>query len=249
MASTLGLPLGDFGSPKVQKFEVYTTASEFDALLLKLKELVKIRRIATMEFFKDFDRHKKGFCAEAKFLSGLGAMNLEVSGKEMQILANHYRAPPPDQKMIRYSLMCRELEAVFTRRDLHLNPTAKFEDFPIRRPSPTRSPVNSEALTKLLDSIRTRIKQRSVMLLPIFKDFEKNRNSPIKVGHVTQFQFNQVLGMLGFPLQERDFALLHERYFDDRSKCMNYVAFCNDVEDWSSVTCDGDDYLSEQFGR
>lgn len=56
-------------------------------------------------FFEDYDKLRKGYCIEDKFVSGLASalsfLNLHLTAEEMRILTDKYRMEPGD--LVKYT--------------------------------------------------------------------------------------------------------------------------------------------------
>ena len=89
----------------------------------------------------------------------------------------------------------------------------------------------SDATERLLDAIEERLKSaRCVDVAPLFRDHNKNPNSPKRVNSVTATQFAAVLKTHIWPgVTEEETALLVE-HFGDGSGMVNYARFAATVD-------------------
>lgn len=62
-------------------------------LMLRISSLCKQKRIRPLEFFQDHDKLRKGFCSEAKFISAINQMKMDLDDSFVNILVNHFRHP------------------------------------------------------------------------------------------------------------------------------------------------------------
>lgn len=66
-------------------------------------------------FFEDYDKLRKGYCIEDKFISGLATamefLCISLNEEEVRILTDKYRIPPGD--LVRYSDFVKNIDQQF----------------------------------------------------------------------------------------------------------------------------------------
>ncbi len=88
----------------------------------------------------------------------------------------------------------------------------------------------SDALETLLDALEERVRERNIDVAPLFRDHNRNPNSPKRVNGVTATQFASVLKThIRLGVTEQETALLVE-HFGDGSGMVNYARFAATVD-------------------
>ena len=81
---------------------------------------VWVKQIRLKTFFEDYDKLRRGFCIEDKFISGLATamefLAVSLSGEEIKALTDKYRIPPGD--LVRYSDFVRDVDQQFLDHSL-----------------------------------------------------------------------------------------------------------------------------------
>jgi len=156
---------------------------------------------------------------------------LTISNLEREIDRNDFNhlveAYSKDDGMFCYALFCRDIDAAFSVPGLEKEPlaTTPLPDAsttaPGRRNRMTLTSDRRAKINKLEDKIRARIRQRRILMKPMFLDMDKAHK-----GLVTRNQFTRVMGQLGFELSLEETALLAGFYCDrGNHNDFNYVDF------------------------
>jgi hypothetical protein len=73
------------------------------------------KQIRIKVFFEDYDKLRKGFCIEDKFISGLATamefLCIHLNEEEIRALTDKYRIPPGD--LVRYSDFVKNVDQQF----------------------------------------------------------------------------------------------------------------------------------------
>ena len=71
-------------------------------------------------FFEDYDKLRKGYCVDDKFISGLSSalsfLSISLTQEEINSLIEKYKMPPGD--LIRYKDFVNNIDAQFFNTDL-----------------------------------------------------------------------------------------------------------------------------------
>lgn len=81
-------------------------------------------------FFEDYDKLRKGFCIDDKFVSALASalsfLNLNFTADEVKILTDKYRLEPGD--LIKYSEFVTNIDEQFGNTDLAKTNLSQLRD-------------------------------------------------------------------------------------------------------------------------
>lgn len=80
-----------------------------------------MKRVRIEEFFKDFDKLRKGKVTVPQFKSILSMLNFYLTEEEFESLALKYNS---DDNMFKYSEFCNLINSAFTIQGIDKNPTA-----------------------------------------------------------------------------------------------------------------------------
>jgi Ca2+-binding EF-hand superfamily protein len=80
-----------------------------------------MKRVRIEEFFKDFDKLRKGKVTVPQFKSILSMLNFYLTEDEFDALASKYRST---DNMFIYSDFCAYINSAFTMQGIDKNPTA-----------------------------------------------------------------------------------------------------------------------------
>ena len=191
----------------------------------KLRAEVAMKGVRVTEFFRDFDKLRKGVVKENHFRSAIGMSNLRVSAEELQSLIDKYIVNSVD---IDYSSFCRFIEAKpgIYEKDPEFKPTESVNTLAARRQLLDFSQQETEQLIAALEKFQKIMRNRRVHMRPIFQDFDI-----AKTGHVSRTQFTRVLNQLSLAPSQEELRLILKRYLDKGNmEEVNYMDFCTDVD-------------------
>ena len=81
-------------------------------------------------FFEDYDKLRKGFCIDDKFVSALASalsfLNMNFTAEEVKILTDKYRIEPGD--LIKYSEFVSKIDEQFGNTDLAKTNLSQLRD-------------------------------------------------------------------------------------------------------------------------
>ena len=88
----------------------------------RLKAAVVMKRIRIEEFFRDFDKLRKGRVTRPQFKSILSSMNFTLTNDEFKALAKKYETTDPE-RFFRYVDFVRNINSAFTIQGIDKAPT------------------------------------------------------------------------------------------------------------------------------
>mmetsp|Transcript_40240 Transcript_40240/g.92518 ORF Transcript_40240/g.92518 Transcript_40240/m.92518 type:complete len:502 (+) Transcript_40240:126-1631(+) len=188
------------------------------------------RRLRLYEHFQDFDPLRKGRCTFGQVKTTFTILRLDslLSRNDLELLLSMYSK---DGEFFDYVTFCRQVEAAFTKPHLEKDPLAVVPPgtqavMAMRRNKMQMTPAQREKLNKLEDKIRSKVKQRGMLIKPLFCTMDK-RNW----GRLTVTQFARCMSMLGFDFDDQSIDLLCHEYCDlGSAQEINYVEFCKSCD-------------------
>jgi hypothetical protein len=113
-------------SEKTETKPEQTHETLINKLMMKIKIKVKTERIRVLDFMKDFDPLRRGKISADKFKRAIKVLFSELTDNDLCVLTREFasKADPNDVSYLEFGDL---VEAVFTRKDLHKNPTAEPE--------------------------------------------------------------------------------------------------------------------------
>mmetsp|Transcript_75949 Transcript_75949/g.180593 ORF Transcript_75949/g.180593 Transcript_75949/m.180593 type:complete len:497 (+) Transcript_75949:150-1640(+) len=198
--------------------------------LEKVQTAVVERRLRIYEHFQDFDPLRKGRCTFGQVKTVFTILRLDglLSRSDMDDLLTAYSK---DGEFFDYITFCKYVEAAFTtphleKDPLGIAPAGVDEVMAMRRNKMRMTAEQRVKLEKLLDKIRTKVKQKGMLIKPLFCTMDK-RNW----GRLTVTQFSRCMSMLGFDLDDEGLDLLCHEFCDlGSAKDINYVDFCKSCD-------------------
>jgi len=196
----------------------------------RLKAIIVMKRVRIEEFFRDFDKLRKGRVTRNQFKSILSSMNFTLTNDEFKALAKKYETTDPE-RFFRYADFCANMNTAFTIKGIDKAPTTRVVpvtqgDTLLARRKYLAGNQNNDEIEAILEEYRTAVKNKRIHLKPVFQDYDITRN-----GHVTKEQFLRVLDLLRINAPQHITQQLLRRYMDKGNvdEC-NYVDFCQDID-------------------
>lgn len=90
----------------------------------RIKAAVVMKRVRIEEFFRDFDKLRKGRVTRHQFKSILSSMNFTLTNDEFKALAKKYETADPE-RFFRYVEFVANINSAFTIAGIDKNPTAR----------------------------------------------------------------------------------------------------------------------------
>lgn len=207
----------------------------------RLQALVVMKRVRIEEFFRDFDKLRKGKVTINQFKGVLSLLNFRLSELELESLSGKYLT---DDKMFNYFGFCNTINQAFTIKGIDKNPTVsvkavtKEDTILARRKFLQTTPEEEAAVAEVIMQYRVAIQNKRMNIKPMYQDFDITKN-----GHVSKMQFVRVLAQLGINAPDNLMHLVLKRYMDKGNvEEVNYVDFCNDIDTPEDMFGVGRDY-------
>lgn len=208
----------------------FSGVSDYEALMLKIKNVVKKGRIRLMEYFQDHDPLRKGYVAYMKFKGVLRAQNIELTEEEYQILVDTFKLPS-DSNLINYVDFVEEIDRIFTKKGLEKEPTTVLEEYnPINLIDPldVLTTAEEQVLEKCLRRLGRETRNRRLLLKPFFQDKDK-----INCGVVANSRFRSIFDFLKLTLTDEEYEIINKRFMAKAPNEINYVEFDNVLKRYS----------------
>ena len=138
----------------------------------RLKAIIVMKRIRIEEFFRDFDKLRKGRVTRPQFKSILSSMNFNLTNDEFKALAKKYETADPE-RFFRYVDFCKNINTAFTIQGIDKAPTTRVapitqgDTLLARRKYLAGAPVNDE-IADILEQYKTEVKNKRIHLKPVF---------------------------------------------------------------------------------
>jgi hypothetical protein len=145
-----------------------------------------MKRVRVEEFFRDFDKLRKGKVTVSQFKQILSMLNFSLSEEEFESLAGAFKTPPPDN-MFNYFAFTAQVNEAFTVKGIDKNPNLSVkamssdDTYVARRKYLEMSEEEISDVKDITEEYRRAIKNRRINLKPQFQDFDITKN-----GHVTK---------------------------------------------------------------
>eukprot|EP00297_Palpitomonas_bilix_P004846 CAMPEP_0113900364 /NCGR_PEP_ID=MMETSP0780_2-20120614/20628_1 /TAXON_ID=652834 /ORGANISM="Palpitomonas bilix" /LENGTH=674 /DNA_ID=CAMNT_0000892799 /DNA_START=313 /DNA_END=2337 /DNA_ORIENTATION=- /assembly_acc=CAM_ASM_000599 len=204
-----------------------TISADAAPIIQKLQQKVFQDRVRVIDFFRDYDKLRKGTVQKNKFRSGLDMCKLSNLTESEHVVLEREFGVPGNSGLVDYVKFAAVMDDVFKKRDTSDMTLTNFR-------AATQKTITEDDYSKLdniLDVLRGEVKTRRVLVKPVFEDFDRV-NSHQTCGYTTRAQFRQALAIL-FPavtFSEKDYELMCERYRLDSKGSIDYLAFTADVD-------------------
>ena len=129
-------------------------------------------QIRIKTFFEDYDKLRKGYCIEDKFISALASalsfLNLNLNAEEIKALSDKYRLEPGD--LIKYTDFVASIDEQFGNTEL-----AKTNLSLLRENEGVGE--DSGKLQQVLDYIRWAVKSKRIFIKPPLQDYDRTKSN------------------------------------------------------------------------
>jgi len=195
----------------------------------RIQAQVVMKGIRIEEFFKDFDKLKKGTVTQQKLRSVSAMLGITLTESEYSVLQEKYATP---DGLFNYDLFCHNINSIFTNVALQKEPTADVKQRNSNDTLLARKcalPMDKEMQVKInliLNGVIRCMSVRRIAIKPFFQNFDIPKS-----GFVTKSQFARVLSEVGVVVKESQLSDLL-KYYMNRGTLneVNYVEFVKDVE-------------------
>ena len=195
----------------------------------RIQNVVVMKRIRIGEFFRDYDKLRKGTVTANQFTTVLSMLNFTLTNEEYDYLTEKYKTP---DNLVNYSAFIENIDTAFTIKGIDKNPSirvSQIETGSVLKKSKKLLEFDEDDQTSMQDimeAYRNVVSTRRLNLKPMFQDFDRT-----KCGHITKTQFVRVLNQLGIDLSPEVLSKLLKKYMDKgNADEVNYFEFINDVD-------------------
>lgn len=197
---------------------VDTSKVDMREILRRIRAYVTGKRVRFNDYFYDYDMLRSGLVSKTIFARVLKRMGIEwLSTTDVYALQKRYESElKPD--LCSWWRLKREIEYKVEPYDLERHPNMPVPEIEAHALPHVGAIVEDGGLDPeeqsiLYDTIH-RMHERAVLrrinLKPTFQDFDWHKN-----GHVSKWQWRQVLSMLDFPADDKEFQVVKKRFSDD----------------------------------
>jgi Ca2+-binding EF-hand superfamily protein len=240
-SNTLSSPLASAArSTLIPRKELAGSCRSLREIFAMIKQKCKQNRVRLDEYFRDYDKLRKGVITQSQLGRGLAQGQFGLSDQEVKTIVLEYQSEFErdtfGEPFVKWKKFVEVVDQVFTIKNIDKDPTVDVTDA-VRRAEEDDDLNNGrveiddtdrEALFQAMQVIATKVRQRRVELIPSFKDFDR-KNS----GYVPASRFMRVLsGLTLLPARETNQELIKAYFMETQATGMalgredvNYKAF------------------------
>ncbi|OQS07067.1 hypothetical protein THRCLA_00923 [Thraustotheca clavata] len=230
-------------APKIDQVEIATVERTLPMLLRYIKQKAKRDRIRMEEYFRDFDRLRKGKITRNQLAGGLSSAGFVLSNADIDLLVAEFsyfdEKDVEGNSMVAWTRLADEIDAVFTIKGLEREPS-KDVAHTIEMAANAISDMNfdandEETITNVLRTMVGIISMKRLDIKPPFEDFDHSNQ-----GFISHTKFERVLSVYNLLPSQAPIARLLCIKFSERgnapqpgvsSMCdVNYRALLNALE-------------------
>ena len=131
-----------------------------------------MKRVRIEEFFRDFDKLRKGRVTRPQFKQILSSMNFTLTNDEFKALAKKYETDDPE-RFFRYTEFCANMNRAFTITGIDKAPTTRVPgvtagDTLLARRKYLAGNQNDAEVNEILEEYKTAVKNKRIHLKPVF---------------------------------------------------------------------------------
>jgi Ca2+-binding EF-hand superfamily protein len=197
--------------------------NDVEDIIARLRKTCSEQRIRISEFFRDFDKLRRGFITEAQFRIGLNMSKIVLSGTEFRQLADNFQAPQDGWVMWRTFSDC--VDEVFTKKGLEASVDIPLGDARTQSFYGQAEPTQGDhaAVNGLIERFAALVQRERLNARSFFQD--QDRHNRMKI---TAKQFRQTCHLLKCELSDAELASI-VRVYGDKLGDIEYLKFVNDT--------------------
>jgi len=195
----------------------------------RIQNMVVMNRIRIGEFFKDYDKLRKGKVTANQFTTVLCMCNFNLTEEEFDFLTEKYKT---EDNMVKYIDFVEHIDSAFTFKGIDKNPS-------VRVPTIEKGSIllkskkllefdeqEKETMLQIMEAYRNVVRTRRLNLKPMFQDFDRTNS-----GHISKNQFVRVLNQLSIDISPDILSMVLKKYMDKGNVDeVNYFEFITDVD-------------------
>ena len=134
-----------------------------------------MKRIRINEFFKDFDKLRKGKVTAAQFKAILSTLSISLTDEEYKTLTERYQT---DDSMVNYQAFCDSIDSIFTVKGLEKLPTVRVKPIESADTDLARKKYlefcdrERQIMIDICNAYQQQILVKRLNLKPLFQDFD-----------------------------------------------------------------------------
>jgi Ca2+-binding EF-hand superfamily protein len=208
----------------------------------RIRSMVVMKRMRIEEFFRDYDKLRKGRITRQEFKRVLACFNFVYTEDELEALCNKYKTNDPEV-FFDYPAFVASINKAFTITGIDKAPETQVQaqtnnDTLLARRKYLQTSGSGIDLESVLAQYKEAVRVSRIHLKPVFQDFDITKN-----GHVTKHQFLRVLNLLRVSTSEDIQQQILRRYMDKGNVDeVNYFDFCEDVDGGDALFGVGRDF-------
>lgn len=220
----INAPYSGAKSTYVARYTDFNGSKEMQALMEKIKCIIKKDRIRMLEFFQDHDILRKGVVQPTQFRSTLHSHKVQLTAHEYSLLEKYYEVRnEANAPLVNYVDFCEEIANIFTEKDLEKNPTKTLKSFTAPSILDPKNVLNDDEERTLHDCmcrLGTHVRHHRLLIKPFFQDKDKSSS-----GFISMTRFRSIFDNMKLLASEKEFALINKRFQAKAANEINYVEF------------------------
>jgi len=195
-----------------------TSKVDINEIINRIRHMCTVKQIRLSEFFSDWDSLNSGLISKSVFERCIQLMGVNwLNDIEVLTLKKRYENEGKPE-MCSWIKFKNEIENFMEPKDLEQHPYKKVlpraQHIMLKKGAVTENNSLSSQYQTLIFKTINRMRERSILrhvnLKPTFQDFDTHQ-----LGHVSKFQWRQVLKMLDFEADDIELRAVWEKFSDE----------------------------------
>lgn len=201
---------------------------DIDSLMYAMKQWSIVNSVHFADFFTDFDKLNCGEIPISQFRSGLSLSTYRVTEDEFDLITESY-ASETRPNFVQWRQFCNDIKEAIAPLDLEktpqVNPEVPAEKYQTRSLVLRPEKDMTATVEQILSNVAKFVRSRRLSLIEQFKDKDRlNHKRTSATG------FAQVIQLIGVHISKDEIDTLCTFYNDPNTNFVDYVRFCQDVE-------------------
>lgn len=200
------------------------TPNDVDDVIARLRTRCVEQRVRIAEFFRDFDKLRKGHITEAQFRIGLNMSKIVLSGAEFRLLADHFAASA-QPGCVQWRAFADCVDEVFTKKGLERSVDIALGDARTQSFYGTVAPdaADRACVDAFCDRFKALVQRERLDAKSFFQDQDRHHHMK-----VSPKQFRQTCELLRCGASEEEVAAL-VRVYGNKQGDIEYLRFLQDT--------------------
>ncbi|EAX89722.1 EF hand family protein [Trichomonas vaginalis G3] len=201
---------------------------DISSLMFAMKQWAIVNSVQFSDFFTDFDKLNCGEIPASQFRSGLSLSTYKVTEDEFDLIVDSYSSDTR-QGFVCWRKFCNDIKEAIAPLDLEKTPTVTpavpAEKYQTRSLVLRPEKDMTSNVEEILKNVANFVRSRRLSLIEQFKDKDRlNHKRTSATG------FAQVIQLIGVHISKNEIDTLCTFYNDPNTNFVDYVRFCQDVE-------------------